>query len=67
MCSSDLLRYYVPTTEKIFTAICVASFQTVMKRMIMMNVMKEGIHGKFNIALIIDDEKYQTGIEVMID
>lgn len=59
-------RYYVPTTEKTFTAICVASFQTVMKRTIQMNVMKENLQGTFNIAVVIDDEKYQTGITVEI-
>ncbi|MGL4798564.1 MAG: aryl-sulfate sulfotransferase [Cellulosilyticaceae bacterium] len=59
-------RYYVPTTEKTFTAICVASFQQDMKRTIMMNVMKEGIKGTFNIAVVIDDEKFQTGITVTL-
>lgn len=57
-------KYYVPTTEKTFTAICVASFQTDLKRAIQMNVMKEGVKGKFNIAVIIDDEKFQTGVSV---
>ena len=54
----------MPTTEKTFTAICVASFQTDLKRAIQMNVMKEGVKGKFNIAVIIDDEKFQTGVSV---
>lgn len=59
-------KYYVPTTEKTFTAICVASFQAALKRTIQMNVMKEGISGTFNIAVVIDDEKFQTGITVTI-
>ncbi|MEG0578575.1 MAG: aryl sulfotransferase, partial [Niameybacter sp.] len=47
-------QYYVPTTEKTFTAICVASFQAELKRTIQMNVMKEGVKGDFNIAVVID-------------
>ena len=59
-------QYYVPTSEKKFTAICVASFQTELKRAVQMNVMKEGLSGEFRIAVIIDDEKFQTGIQVRI-
>ncbi|MGL4361763.1 MAG: aryl-sulfate sulfotransferase [Cellulosilyticaceae bacterium] len=62
--ATETYRYYVPTTEKTFTAICVASFQAELKRTIQMNVMKEGLKGVFNLSIIVDDEKFQTGIVV---
>lgn len=57
-------RYFVPTTKRPFLAMCVGTFQDSDERAVQFPVSKEGLKGNFKITLIIDDKKYDTGIEV---
>lgn len=59
-------KYYIPTSANKFSAMCVGTFEKLAKRAVKFNVSKAGLKGKFNIAIIIDDEKYQTGIEIEV-
>lgn len=58
-------QYYIPTTKKPFTAMCVGTFlQEDSSRVVEYYVSKEGLKGSFAISLIIEDKKYQSGITV---
>jgi len=58
-------QYYIPTTKKPFTAMCVGTFlQEDSSRVVEYYVNKEGLKGSFGISLIVEDKKYQTGITV---
>lgn len=58
-------QYYIPTTKKPFTAMCVGTFlQEDDSRVVEYYVNKEGLAGSFTLSLIVEDKKYHTGITV---
>lgn len=61
----NIHQYYIPTTKRPFTAMCVGTFLSEDdSRVVEYYVNKEGLAGQFSISLIIEDKKYHTGITV---
>lgn len=58
--------YFVPTTKRPFLAMCVGTFLENDDRAVEFPVSFENISGKFKISLIVDDYKYDTGIELTV-
>lgn len=58
--------YFVPTTKRPFLAMCVGTFLENDERSVEFPVSFEGISGKYKVSIIIDDKKYDTGVEVSI-
>ena len=57
-------RYFVPTTKRPFLAMCVGTFQESDERAVEHPISKEGLKGDFKVTLLIDDKKYETGVEI---
>lgn len=58
--------YFVPTTKRPFLAMCVGTFLENDDRAVEFPVSFENISGKFKISLIVDEFKYDTGIEMTV-
>lgn len=58
--------YFVPTTKRPFLAMCVGTFLENDDRAVEFPVSFENLSGKFKVSLIIDEAKYDTGVEVTI-
>ncbi|MDO5537522.1 MAG: aryl-sulfate sulfotransferase [Desulfovibrionaceae bacterium] len=58
--------YFVPTTKRPFLAMCVGTFLEADDRAVEFPVSFEGLSGTFKVSYIIDDYKYETGVEVTI-
>lgn len=58
--------YFVPTTKRPFLAMCVGTFLETDERAVEIPISFEGLSGSFTLSLIIDDHKYETGIELTI-
>ncbi|MDA3731893.1 aryl-sulfate sulfotransferase [Niameybacter massiliensis] len=57
-------RYYISTSAKPFLAMCVGTFQPKDDRTVTINVNKEGLKGEFDLRLIVDDKKYESGLKL---
>ncbi|MBS3975488.1 MAG: aryl-sulfate sulfotransferase [Syntrophomonadaceae bacterium] len=58
-------QYYIPTTKKPFTAMCVGTFlQEDDERVVEYYISKEGLKGAYAIYLIVENKKYHTGLTV---
>ena len=58
--------YFVPTTRRPFLAMCVGTFQEIDERAVEFPVSKQGLSGEFQLRLIVDDFKYETGVSVTL-
>lgn len=58
--------YFVPTTKRPFLAMCVGTFLEADDRAVEFPVSFEGLSGTFKASIIIDDRKYDTGVELNI-
>ena len=58
--------YFVPTTRRPFLAMCVGTFQESDERAVEFPVSKQGLSGEFQLRLIVDDFKYETGVSVTL-
>ncbi|MDO0822343.1 aryl-sulfate sulfotransferase [Desulfosporosinus nitroreducens] len=58
--------YFVPTTKRPFLAMCVGTFLESDDRAVEFPVSREGLTGEFKITLIIDENKYETGVTVQL-
>ncbi len=58
--------YFVPTTKRPFLAMCVGTFLEADERAVEFPVSFENLAGKFKISLIVDEYKYETGVELSI-
>ncbi|MDL2307473.1 aryl-sulfate sulfotransferase [Desulfovibrio sp. OttesenSCG-928-C06] len=58
--------YFVPTTKRPFLAMCVGTFLDADERSVEFPVSFENISGKFKVSVIIDEYKYDTGIELTV-
>ena len=56
--------YFIPTTKRPFLAMCVGTFQESDERAVEFPISREGLSGRFNLRLIVDEYKYQTGLEL---
>ena len=64
--SAKTNAYFVPTTKRPFLAMCVGTFLENDERAVEFPVSFEGFSGNYKVALIIDDKKYDTGIELSV-
>ena len=60
----EVHRYYISTTATPNKAMCVGTFIDTDDRQTRTIITKEGLSGKFNLTVIINDKKYQTGVEI---
>jgi len=57
-------NYYISTSANQFTAMCVGTFMESDERKTSTFVNKLGLHGTFDVRVIVDDKKYDTGIQI---
>lgn len=57
-------HYFINTSAFFYLAMCSGAFLEDDDRDIKMNISKVGLKGKFNIKLIINDKKYDSGVSV---
>ena len=60
----EVHRYYIPTTAKPATAMCCGSFLDTDDRNTRTGVNKSGLKGTYDVRVIINDKKYETGIQI---
>ncbi len=58
------VAYFVPTTKRPFLAMCVGTFLEADDRAVTFPISLEGLSGHYKISIIIDDQKYDTGLEL---
>jgi len=58
--------YFVPTTKRPFLAMCVGTFLESDDRAVEFPVSREGLMGEFKVSLIIDENKFETGVTVKL-
>ncbi|MGI6226787.1 MAG: aryl-sulfate sulfotransferase, partial [Peptococcales bacterium] len=59
--------YFIPTTKRPFLAMCVGTFLESDSRAVEVPISREGLaEGEYKISLIIDDNKYDTGVNVKL-
>ena len=56
--------YFISTSKNKFTALCCGTFIEKDPRNITLNVNKAGLSGTYDVRLIVDDKKYETGIRI---
>ncbi len=63
----EVHRYFISTSAKKFLAMCSGTFLPKDDREVTLNVDKEGLHGVFDVRVIIDEEKFETGIKLRFE
>lgn len=58
--------YFIPTTRRPFLAMCVGTFLENDDRAVEIPISREGLAGEFKVSIIIDENKYETGVTVNI-
>lgn len=61
-----VMAYFVPTTKRPFLAMCVGTFLEADDRAVSFPISLEGLSGRYKVAMIIDDHKYDTDITLDI-
>lgn len=56
--------YFISTARNKFNALCCGTFIANDPRSVLENVNKAGLHGTYQLRVIVDDKKYETGIEI---
>ena len=56
--------YFISTSKNKFNALCCGTFIEKDPRNITLNVNKAGLTGTFDVRVIVDDKKYDTGIRI---
>lgn len=57
-------RYYISTAAKQFEALCCGTFITRDARAVTLSINKEGLKGTYDVRMIVDDEKFETGVQI---
>ena len=60
----EIHRYFISTSAQKFLAMCSGTFLPKDDREVTLNVDKEGLNGTFDVRVIIDDSKYETGLKL---
>lgn len=60
----EVHKYYISTSAKPFLAMCVGTFRPKDDRSVTLNINKEGLEGEFDLRIIIEDKKYETGLKL---
>lgn len=61
---AEIHRYFISTSAQKFLAMCSGTFLPKDDREVTLNVDKEGLNGTFDVRVIIDDIKYETGLKI---
>lgn len=61
--SDEQHGYFISTSKNKFTALCCGTFIEKDPRNITLSVNKAGLHGDFDVRVIVDDQKFETGIQ----
>ncbi len=56
--------YFISTARNKFTALCCGTFIEKDPRNVTLSVNKEGLKGTYHLRVIVDDQKFETGIEI---
>lgn len=62
----EIHRYFISTSAKKFLAMCSGTFLPKDDREVTLNIDKEGLNGTFDVRIIIDEVKYETGIRLTL-
>ncbi len=62
----DTQAYFVPTTKRPFLAMCVGTFLDSDDRAVEFPISFEGLSGAYEVKVIIDDKKYDTGVNINV-
>ena len=62
--SDEQHGYFISTSKNKFTALCCGTFIEKDPRNITLSVNKAGLHGDFDVRVIVDDQKFETGIQI---
>ncbi|MDD3251335.1 MAG: aryl-sulfate sulfotransferase [Lachnospiraceae bacterium] len=57
--------YFISTSKNKFTALCCGTFIEKDPRNVSLSVNKQGLSGTYNLRMIVDDKKYETGIRIV--
>ncbi len=60
----EIHRYFISTTAKPATAMCCGTFLETDDRNTRTIISKTGLSGKYDVRVIINDKKYETGIQI---
>ena len=60
----EVHRYYISTTATPNKAMCCGSFLDTDDRNIRTCIMKKGLKGTYDVRVIINDKKYETGVKI---
>ena len=60
----EVHRYFISTTAVPFLAMCCGTFMDSDERNTRTNVNKAGLKGDYQVRVIIDDKKYETGVTI---
>ncbi|AQS60175.1 aryl-sulfate sulfotransferase [Desulforamulus ferrireducens] len=58
--------YFIPTTKRPYMAMCVGTFLESDDRAVEFPISREGLAGEFKVSLIIDENKYDTGVNLLL-
>ncbi len=56
--------YYISTAKSVFAALCCGTFIEKDARKVSCSVNKAGLKGTYDVRVIVDDKKYETGIQI---
>lgn len=56
--------YFISTSKNKFSALCCGTFIEKDARKVSLSVNKSGLQGTYDLRIIIDDKKYETGIQI---
>lgn len=56
--------YFISTSKNKLTALCCSTFISKDPRSVTLIVAKEGLYGTYDVRVIVDDKKYETGIRI---
>ena len=57
--------YFISTAKNKFNALCCGTFIEKDPRSVNLSVNKEGLNGTYDVRIIVDDKKYDTGIQIV--
>lgn len=62
--TGDEHGYFISTSKNKFTALCCGTFIAKDPRNVTLSVNKAGLRGNYDVQILIDDKKYDTGVKI---
>ncbi len=56
--------YFISTAKNMFAALCCGTFIEKDARKVKCSINKAGLNGTYDLRIIVDDKKYETGIKI---